>query len=62
MLTSTDFDPIINQDQAAQAIGRSKKTLWRWWAKEKCFPKPIIVNGRAIGWRKSVIDKFNGDA
>lgn len=54
----TTFDRVMSLDEVALVIGRSKKTLWRLWAKEKVFPKPILMKGRAIGWRESIINKF----
>ncbi|TOC20861.1 helix-turn-helix transcriptional regulator [Vibrio parahaemolyticus] len=32
--------------------------MWRWWAKEKTFPKPILINGRCLGWRESELDNW----
>lgn len=46
-------ESIISPERMAELVGRSKKTIWRWWSKEKAFPKPVLVNGRAIGWRES---------
>ncbi|MCY9843800.1 helix-turn-helix transcriptional regulator [Vibrio caribbeanicus] len=54
----TNFDRVMTLDEAALVMRRSKKTLWRLWAKEKAFPKPILIKGRAIGWRESTINKF----
>lgn len=47
---------VLSLDEVSQLLGRSKKTIWRWWAKEKCFPKPIQINGRSIGFKQSTID------
>ena len=57
-LRYTSFDRVMSLDEVAQMMGRSKKTIWRFWAKEKVFPKPILIKGRAIGWRESTIKKF----
>lgn len=54
----TNFDRVMSLDEVAQVMGRSKKTLWRLWAKDKVFPKPILIKGRAFGWRESTINKF----
>lgn len=53
-----NFDRVMTPDEVAQMIGRSKKTVWRLWAKDEVFPKPILIKGRAIGWRESTINKF----
>lgn len=47
---------VLSIAEVAQIFGRSPKTIWRWWAKEKCFPKPIQINGRSIGFKQSTID------
>lgn len=59
MKTNTnDEDRLLSVDEVAFMMNRSKKTLWRWWSIDQSFPKPIIVNGRALGWRKSTIERF----
>lgn len=55
--THQQFDRLLSLDEVSQIMGRSKKTLWRW-TKEKHFPKPLQVNGRAIGYKQSTIDAF----
>ncbi|MEZ8127959.1 helix-turn-helix transcriptional regulator [Enterovibrio norvegicus] len=44
---------IILPDEMESIVGRNRKTIWRWWRKEKSFPAPIQINGRAIGWREA---------
>ena len=41
---------IINYKEMSELTGRDRRTLWRWWQKEKSFPKPLMRNGVAIGW------------
>lgn len=53
-----DFDPILSLNDASEIIGRSKRSLWRWYSKDKTMPEPLKVNGRAIGWRKSTFDAW----
>ena len=52
------YDRVLSTDEVACIMGKSKKTLWRLWKKQNVFPKPILISGRAIGWRKSTIDNF----
>ncbi|MGO3344905.1 MAG: helix-turn-helix transcriptional regulator [Marinomonas sp.] len=56
--TNKVFDRVLSPDEVSQIMGRSKKTLWRLWRKEGKFPRPIQINGRAIGWRESTINAF----
>jgi prophage regulatory protein len=44
---------IIPPQEMGKLLGKSPKTLWRWWAKDRSFPAPIRQNGRAIGWPES---------
>lgn len=55
---SQPFDRVLSLDEVSQLMGHSKKTLWRWWAKDRIFPKPIQINGRATGYKQSTIDTF----
>ncbi|MBB1440288.1 AlpA family phage regulatory protein [Shewanella sp. SG41-4] len=41
---------IIKYPEMEQLTGRDRRTLWRWWQKDQIFPKPLMQNGRAIGW------------
>lgn len=45
---------IMTLQEVSGLVQRSPKTIWRWWAKDKTFPKPIQINGRCIGWPESV--------
>ncbi|EPP5606006.1 MULTISPECIES: helix-turn-helix transcriptional regulator [Vibrio] len=45
-------DRIMSLKEVSDSLGRSPRTIWRWWAKDKCFPKPIQINGRCLGWRE----------
>ena len=55
-LTNNKIDRIISMDEVATILNRSSKTLWRWHAKEKIIPRPLMVNGRSIGYRASTIE------
>lgn len=51
-------DRIIKPQEVCNLLGKSKRTIWRWYAKENLMPKPIIVQGAAVGWRESVLKKW----
>ncbi|MGR5323408.1 helix-turn-helix transcriptional regulator [Vibrio sp. DNB22_17_1] len=55
---SQQFDRVLSLDEVASILGKSKKSLWRWWAKDKVMPEPLKVNGRAIGFRESTVKAF----
>jgi prophage regulatory protein len=57
MITISDGDGLFTLHDLEKRFSRNRKTIWRWW-KNKTFPSPIQINGRAIGWRKSVIYAF----
>ncbi len=44
---------IMSLKEVSESVGRNPRTIWRWWAKDKSFPKPIQINGRCLGWRES---------
>lgn len=50
------FDRVIPMSEVAQILNRSPKSIWRWYTKDKTIPKPLMVNGRAIGYRASTLD------
>ncbi|EGR0528300.1 helix-turn-helix transcriptional regulator [Vibrio parahaemolyticus] len=52
-----DIDRVLSLDEVAFILGKSKKTLWRL-TKNKVMPAPLKVNGRAIGYRASTLEKF----
>ncbi|HAS8629179.1 TPA: AlpA family phage regulatory protein [Vibrio vulnificus] len=49
---------IISLEEVSNLVGRHPRTIWRWWAKEDGFPRPLLRNGRCIGWRQSDIDSW----
>lgn len=55
------FDRVIPMKEVAQILNRSQKTIWRWYEKNKTIPKPLMVNGRAIGYRASTLDAILND-
>ncbi|MCE7636402.1 helix-turn-helix domain-containing protein [Vibrio fluvialis] len=52
------LDRLVTIEELAQILNRSKKTIWRFWAKEKLIPEPLKVNGRAIGYRASTVEEI----
>jgi len=55
-LTTNQIDRILSMDEVATILNRSKKSLWRYHAKEKIIPRPLMLNGRAIGYRSSTVE------
>ncbi|EHZ2536567.1 TPA: helix-turn-helix domain-containing protein [Vibrio parahaemolyticus] len=55
---SHQIDRIIPMEEVAQILGRSPKTIWRWYAKEKIIPMPLKLRGRAVGYRSSTLEAF----
>ena len=49
---------IISLQELANLVNKSKVTVWRWWAKDKILPEPIIINGRCLGWKSTIIEKW----
>ncbi|TVP10235.1 helix-turn-helix transcriptional regulator [Shewanella sp. MSW] len=47
---------IIKYKEMSELTGRDRRTLWRWWQKDKSFPKPLMRNGVAIGWTEEQYD------
>lgn len=52
---------IISLAELAKLVNKSKVTIWRWWAKEKILPQPILLNGKCLGWKTSVINQWLDD-
>jgi prophage regulatory protein len=48
----------MSLQELANLVNKSKVTVWRWWAKDKILPEPIIINGRCLGWKSTVIEKW----
>ena len=47
------IERIITIKEMSLLVGKNSKTIWKWWAKDKSFPVPVKLNGRAIGWKTS---------
>ena len=52
----SEKDPVIGISPTEKLAGKPRKTLRRWWEKNK-FPKPTKFNGR-LYWRTSAILKW----
>lgn len=52
---------IISLAELALLVNKSKVTIWRWWAKDKILPEPILLNGKCLGWKLSVIEQWLDD-
>jgi prophage regulatory protein len=57
----TKDNKIITLNKLAEQVNKSKVTVWRWWAKDKILPPPILLNGKCLGWRESVIEQWLDD-
>ncbi|WP_021024491.1 helix-turn-helix transcriptional regulator [Salinivibrio costicola] len=53
---------IVSLKEMSALVGRSPKTIWRWWRKEQSFPPPQQNNGRTIGWNEADYEAWlNGE-
>ncbi|MDZ7923048.1 MAG: hypothetical protein U5M23_03125 [Marinagarivorans sp.] len=46
-------DRVIPLPEMARLLARHPKTIWRMWAKDGTLPKPLMINGRTLGWTES---------
>lgn len=49
---------IIKYSEMELLTGLNRRSLWRKWAKEKSFPKPLMQNGRAVGWTEQQFNEW----
>jgi prophage regulatory protein len=52
---------IMTLTELAVLINKSKVTVWRYWRKERILPPPILLNGKCLGWKTSVIEQWLDD-
>jgi prophage regulatory protein len=52
---------IMSLAELAKLVNKSKVSVWRWWSKDKILPPPILLNGKCLGWRASVIEQWLDD-
>lgn len=55
---SHQFDRVIPMAEVARILNRSLKTIWRWHAKDKIIEPPLMINGRALGYRASTLESI----
>ena len=49
---------IIPLKEISEIVGRHPRTIWRWWAKEEIFPRPLLIHGRCVGWLQRDLDSW----
>jgi prophage regulatory protein len=52
---------VMSLADLAKLVNKSKVTVWRWWSKDKILPEPILLNGKCLGWKTSVITQWLDD-
>lgn len=52
------MNKIISLGDLACLLNKSKITIWRYWAKAKVLPAPILINGKCLGWKESTITEW----
>jgi prophage regulatory protein len=52
---------IISLTDLAQLLNKSKVSIWRYWKKDRVLPPPILLNGKCLGWKTSVITQWLDD-
>lgn len=52
-LISAAANRIISLPEMAHLLNRHPKSIWRMWAKDGVLPKPLMINGRTLGWMES---------
>lgn len=57
MTQTNQLQPLISYKQMEVLTGRDRRSIWRWWAKDKTFPKPLMKGGVAVGW---TVEQYNG--
>ena len=57
-LTTPTTDRLIPLQEMSKLASKSPKTIWRWWAVDGTFPKPLMMNGRCLGWKESTYNAW----
>lgn len=42
--------------------GRNRRSIWRWWAKDKILEPPYYVGKFMMGWKIEQIERFEAAA
>lgn len=58
MTQTNQLQPLISYKQMEVLTGKNRKTLWKWWAKDCSFPKPLTKGGRTIGWKQETYEEW----
>jgi prophage regulatory protein len=48
---------ILRLPQVVEKVQVPKSTLYKWM-KKGCFPKPLILGTRSVGWTKNSIEEW----
>ena len=48
---------LITINQLSLLLSKSRVSIWRW-SKAGILPKPIMINGKTLGWKESVITEW----
>lgn len=52
----------LTYDDLTNRYSKNRKTLWKWWAKDKTLPPPKRVGKLLLGWTEDQLIKFeNGE-
>jgi len=54
---TTQRDPLLTEDQAAELLGVKPTTL-QVWRSTKRYPLPYVKSGRLVRYRASAIEAF----
>jgi len=53
---------LITLSELSYILGKSKTTIWRYYAKQGVLPLPCLVNGRILGWEHETIEQWLKDS
>jgi prophage regulatory protein len=45
---------IVTIGELSKILSKSRTSIWRW-SKNNVLPKPLMVNGKTLGWKESTI-------
>ena len=59
-ITFTQSNKILSITALSSLLNKSRVSIWRW-TKSGILPKPIMINGKTLGWQESVISQWLDD-
>jgi prophage regulatory protein len=59
-ITFTQSNRILSISALSSLLDKSRVSIWRW-TKSGILPKPIMINGKTLGWKESVISQWLDD-